>query len=65
MPATLAQLDALKSAYRSGQLTVQYEGKSVTMRSMEEMRAAIASLEAELGMQGVGKSIRVITDKGW
>jgi hypothetical protein len=64
MPATLAQLDALKSAYRSGQLTVQYEGKSVTMRSMEEMRAAIASLEAELGMQ-VGRSIRVITDKGW
>jgi hypothetical protein len=40
----------LKRAYRSGAHSIQSEGKSVAYASGEEMRAAIASLEAELGL---------------
>lgn len=47
--ATLqAQLDALKSAYRSGVRTVEHDGKSVSYVSGDEMRAAIASLQSEI-----------------
>lgn len=45
-----AQLAELKRAYWSGARTISYEGKAITYGSGEEMRAAIASLEAELGL---------------
>ena len=41
-----AQLAALRDAYRSGHLEVSYEGKTVKWRSLDEMRQAIADLEA-------------------
>jgi hypothetical protein len=43
-----AQLDELRRAYRSGARSVSYDGKSVAYGSSEEMRAAIASLQAEV-----------------
>jgi hypothetical protein len=46
----LVQLDELKRAYRSGARSIAYEGKSISYGSGDEMRAAIASLEAELGL---------------
>ncbi len=63
--ATLqAQLDALRRAYRSGAHSVSYDGKSITYRSLDEMRAAIASIEAELGVRR-GRVVVVRTSKGW
>jgi hypothetical protein len=59
-----SQLDELKKAYRSGALEVTYDGKSIKYKSQTEMQAAIASLQAELGMVQ-GRSIRVVSDKGW
>ena len=66
-----AQLADLRAAYRSGADSVSYEGgKSTRFRSGEEMRAAIASLEAEIAaMQGTTKqtprSVLVRSTKGW
>lgn len=48
--ATLqAQLDALKRAYRSGVRSLAHDGKTVTYATAEEMRAAMASLQSEMG----------------
>ena len=61
-----AQLDALRSAYSSGAVTVSYDGKNVTYRSLDEMRAAIAALENQInGGRGLGKSIVIRSNKGW
>ncbi|TYL86339.1 phage head-tail joining protein [Bradyrhizobium cytisi] len=46
--ALQAQLDALKRAYRSGVRSLEYDGRSITYTSGEEMRAAIASLQSEI-----------------
>lgn len=43
-----AQLDELKRAYRSGAHSLEYDGRSITYASGEEMRAAIASLQSEI-----------------
>ncbi|WP_025036215.1 phage head-tail joining protein [Bradyrhizobium sp. DOA9] len=48
LAALRAQLEALKSAYRSGTRTLQYDGRVVTYVSAAEMREAIASLNAEI-----------------
>jgi uncharacterized small protein (DUF1192 family) len=51
--ATLqAQLAAVKSSMRSGQLIVKYQDRSITYRSVEELRNIIADLEAEIGRVG-------------
>ena len=60
------QLDALKQAYRSGVLTCSYDGKSTTYRSGAELRAAIASIENELGITSTQpKAVVVRSHKGW
>jgi hypothetical protein len=61
-PASL--LDQLRIAYATGARSIAYEGKTITYGSMEEMRAAIASLEAQLGIVQ-GKSVVVRSEKGW
>lgn len=43
-----AELDALKSAYRSGTRRVSYEGKTVEYDDEAGLRRRIASIEAEL-----------------
>ncbi|MCA6109597.1 phage head-tail joining protein [Bradyrhizobium cenepequi] len=44
-----ARLEELKRAYHSGARSIAYEGKSIAYGSADELRGAIASLEAELG----------------
>ncbi|MGE3667819.1 MAG: phage head-tail joining protein [Steroidobacteraceae bacterium] len=53
MPFTTTQLQALKDALASGELTVTYDGKTVTYRSIEELKKAIAFVEAELQTDGL------------
>lgn len=50
MVELLAMLSELQRAYWSGARSVTYEGKTVVYASGDEMRAAIASLQAELGI---------------
>jgi hypothetical protein len=49
----------LRAAYYVGATSIQYEGKSITYRDGNEMRAAIASLEKQLGVSSSGAT-RVI-----
>lgn len=63
--ALLRDLEALKAAYRSGASTVAYDGKTITFRDGAEMRAAIASIETELGLATTPKSVVVRSNKGW
>lgn len=53
MSFTSTQLQALKDALASGELTVTFDGKTVTYRSVEELKAAIAYVEAELMANGL------------
>ncbi len=46
-----ADLDNLERALASGQLSVQYDGKSVTYRSVAELTAAIAYTREQLALQ--------------
>ncbi|MGY3490225.1 hypothetical protein ACVW1C_008108 [Bradyrhizobium sp. USDA 4011] len=48
LAALQTQLDALKRAYRSGVRTVEYDGRSTSYVTGDEMRAAIASLQSEI-----------------
>lgn len=42
------QLEAIESAIASGELTVKYDGKEVTYRSMKDLTAARDLIRAEL-----------------
>lgn len=48
MAYTQAQLDALRAAYASGLLEVDYGGRRVRYQSRDAMRAIIAEIEAAL-----------------
>lgn len=48
MAYTLTQLQAVEAAIASGELTVEYEGKRVTYRSMGELIQARDLIKAEL-----------------
>lgn len=56
MAFTTTQLDAIKAAIASGELTVEFMGPGgpmrVTYRSMAELIAAKNMIEAELGAAG-------------
>ena len=43
-------LDTLVAAYARGQLTVSYDGRSVTFANGEDMRARIRDIAAGLGV---------------
>jgi hypothetical protein len=63
-----AQLVELKRAYRSGLLRASCGDYSVEYRSAEEMRAAIANLEAEIAKLQATLPIRTVmvrSAKGW
>lgn len=49
---TQAQLDALRAAYAQGVLTYEYDGKRVTYRSRDEMKAIIEEMKASLKPRG-------------
>lgn len=46
---TLAQLAAIEKAIASGVTSVSYEGKSVSYRSLQEMRLILAEIKRALG----------------
>ena len=45
---TQTQLDALEAALASGALTVEYDGRRVTYRSVAELKEAIAEVRTAL-----------------
>ena len=68
MSYTTTQLDALKKALATGERRVSFGDKTVEYRSVEELQAAIRTVEAELA-RSVGstpkRQIRVTTSKGF
>ncbi|MDC7707240.1 phage head-tail joining protein [Vogesella indigofera] len=68
MTYTSTQLDALKHALATGERRVSFGDKTVEYRSVEELQAAIRTVEAELA-RDAGRSskrqIRVTTSKGF
>ena len=67
MTYTEDQVRALREALTSGVLTVSYDGKSVSYRSVGEIKAALAEIEnaraREAGRQV--RLIRIVTNKGF
>jgi hypothetical protein len=51
MAYTQSQLDALEAALASGTLTVEFDGKRVTYRSLDEIHRAIQIIKTALGQQ--------------
>jgi hypothetical protein len=49
---TTTQLTAIETAIASGELTVEYEGKKVTYRSMSDLRQARDLIRADLIASG-------------
>ena len=67
MTYTEDQVRALREALTSGVLTVSYDGKSVTYRSVDEIKAALAEIE-NARARGAGRQvrqIRIVTSKGF
>lgn len=52
MAYTTTQLQALEDAIASGELTVTYEGKTVTYRSIKDLMAARDFVKGELEAAG-------------
>lgn len=49
---TVTQLEAIESAIASGELTVRYDGKEVTYRSMDDLIKARDVIKGELVAAG-------------
>ena len=67
MTYTEDQVRALREALTSGVLTVSYDGKSVTYRSVDEIKTALTEIEnaraRDAGRQV--RQIRITTNKGF
>jgi predicted GTPase len=66
MTYTPEHLQALREALASGEQRVTYDGKSIEYRSVADLKAAIAEIEATIAREsGAAKSrqIRVTTSK--
>jgi hypothetical protein len=65
---TVQQLQALRDALASGARLVRFGDRSIEYRSIEELERAIATAEAELGINNGTppvRQIRVHTSKGF
>ncbi len=68
MSYTTTQLDALKRALATGERRVSFGDKTVEYRSIEELQAAIRTVEAEIARNAGAspkRQIRVTTAKGF
>ncbi len=68
MGYTNAQLNALKKALATGERRVSFGDKTVEYRSVEELQAAIRTVEAEIARNAGAspkRQIRVTTAKGF
>ncbi|WP_054075422.1 phage head-tail joining protein [Comamonas testosteroni] len=67
MTYTTTQLDALKRALATGERRVSFGDKTLEYRSVDELQAAIRTVETEIA-RGTGVSpmrqIRITTSKG-
>ena len=67
MTYTEDQVRALREALTSGVLTVSYDGKSVTYRSVDEIKTTLTEIEnaraREAGRQV--RQIRIVGNKGF
>lgn len=57
MAYTQSHLDALQEALVSGTLTVTFDGRSITYRSVQELQRAISVVQNSLNQQS-GKRVR-------
>ncbi len=60
MAFTQAQLDALDTALAQGALSVEYGGKRVTYRSLEEMLALREQMQRELAPTATAAQRRTV-----
>ncbi len=67
MTYTEDQVRALREALTSGVLTVSYDGKSVTYRSVDEIKTALAEIENARGRDAGRqvRQIRIVSNKGF
>ena len=65
MAFTQAQLDAIESAIASGQLSVSYEGKSVTFRSLGDLLDVRQIIRANLGLSTSPRTLVAATWRGF
>ena len=65
MAWTQAHLDVIKEAYASGVLTVTFEGRRTTYRSLDEMERVIAAIERELNPAKRCRQYRLSSSKGF
>ena len=68
MTYTTTQLEALKRALATGERRVSFGDKTVEYRSVEELQAAIRTVEAEIARHAGAspkRQIRVTTAKGF
>ena len=66
MPYTIEQYEALKDAIVSGVTTVTYGDKTVSYRSLAEMKDAVRIIEAELFPERVPRRRRLAEiDRGY
>ncbi len=68
MTYTTTQLEALKRALATGERRVSFGDKTVEYRSVEEIQAAIRTVEAEIARNAGAspkRQIRVTTAKGF
>lgn len=66
MAWTLTELADLEKAIAQGALTVQYQDRRTTYRSLEEMLRLRGLMRKDLGLviPGLVRDVHVITDKG-
>ena len=60
MAYTEAQRDALRKALASGVLRVSYDGMATEYRSVEELKAALHTVERELADEAGRKALRQV-----
>jgi hypothetical protein len=58
-----ARRKKLFNAYTSGTATISHNGKSVTFRSLDDIKAAIDAIDAELGIKKT-RIIKTVTRRG-
>lgn len=58
-----ARRKKLFNAYTSGTATISHNGKSVTFRSLDDIKVAIDAIDAELGIKKT-RIIKTVTRRG-
>lgn len=59
-----ARRKKLFNAYTSGTSSISHNGKTVTFRSMSDIKAAIDIIDLELGIKKKARLIKTITHRG-